>query len=131
VTEPFKSSDSSSRKAPATLSAVLMQLAGLIFKREAAMILTSVVVLLGAGAGGVVWAQARLDAGVDTRIAPLEERQGRVEAELVEVRKEMVEAKKQSADAVRISLETNLNVRLIAEALKVRPITIEPSDGGR
>ena len=131
MTEPFKSSDSGSRKAPVSLSAVLLQLAGLIFKREAAMILTSVVVLLGAGAGGVVWAQSRLDAGVDTRIAPLEERQVLVEKDLVEVKKELVEVRKQSADAVRVSLETNLNVRLIAEALKIRPITVEARDGGQ
>lgn len=121
---PFKSSDSSAKKPQATLSGVLVQLAGRIFKREAAMIITATVVLIGAGAGGAVWAQEKMDAAMNSRVSPLEKRQEKVEADVAQV-------KQQVANVERVAMETNLNVRLIAERLRIVPITIEAKDGGQ
>ena len=62
---------------PPTLPAVLWTLAGLIFQREALLVITSGVVMLAAGGAGVVWAQGKLDGGV----APVREELRRHEAE--------------------------------------------------
>lgn len=49
---------------PPTIPGVLWALAGLIFRREALLMVAAVVVLVGAGGFGVVWAQSQLDGGV-------------------------------------------------------------------
>lgn len=49
---------------PPTLPAVLWQLAGLIFKREAMLVVATAAVLVGGGASFTVWAQGKLDGGV-------------------------------------------------------------------
>lgn len=125
--KPFQSSASPPpQKPPPTVSGVLWQLANLIFKREAALVATSVVVLVAAGAGGAVWAQSRLDGGMDERVAPLEQRQAKVEADVEQV-------KKQVANVERLGLETNLNVRLMLESRGIKPIDVpklDPKDGG-
>lgn len=108
---------------PPTLPTVLWQLANLVFKREAVMLLAAMALLVGGGGATVVYGQGYLDGGMEKRIAPLERRQDMVEADVAEV-------KKTSAEALRVSLETNLNVRLIAERLNLRPITLEAKDGG-
>lgn len=126
--KPFQSSATPPpQKPPPTVSGVLWQLANLIFKREAALVATSAVVLVGAGAGGAVWAQGRLDGGMDERVAPLEARQTKVEADVEQV-------KRQVANVERLGLETNLNVRLMLESRGIRPIDVpkvEPKDGGQ
>jgi hypothetical protein len=49
---------------PPTLPGVMMQLANLVFRRDAILWAAAVAVLLGAGGLGVVWAQDKLDGGV-------------------------------------------------------------------
>lgn len=49
---------------PPTLPAVLWQLAGLIFKREAMLVVVTAAVLVAGGASFTVWAQSKLDGGV-------------------------------------------------------------------
>lgn len=61
------------RQKPPTLPSVLWQLAGLIFRREALLVVAACVVLLGVGGAGVVWAQAQLDGGTDKAVAPVAE----------------------------------------------------------
>jgi hypothetical protein len=109
---------------PPTVTGALLALANLVFKRDAILWAAAIAVLLFAGGFGVVWAQDKLDGGVEVRVAPLEKRMDANERELAEV-------KKTSAEALRVSMETNLNVRLIAERLNLRPITLETADGGR
>lgn len=109
---------------PPTVTGALLALANLVFKRDAILWAAAIAVLLFAGGFGVVWAQDKLDGGVEVRVAPLEKRLDTTE-------REMAEVKKTAAEALRVSMETNLNVRLIAERLNVRPITLETADGGR
>lgn len=108
---------------PPTLPAVLWQLAGVVFRREALMGLASVAVLVGAGAVGVVWAQDKLDGGVEHKLAPLEARQSAIEAKVARV-------EQQVANVERLGLETNLNVRLMLESRGITPITVVAKDGG-
>lgn len=91
-----------------------------IFTREAALWIVAILL------GGVAFAQGieRLDGGMEKRVAPIEKRQDAVEADVAQL-------KKQAANTERIAMETNLNVRLIAERLNLRPITLEQMDGGR
>lgn len=98
---------------PPTLPGVLWTLAGLIFKREALLVVAVVVVLLAVGAAGVVYAQ---DAGVRL-IAPVESRVATLE--------------KNQADMQRMTLETNATVKMIAYRLGVTPLSLEQKDGGQ
>ena len=54
-----------------TLPSVLMALANLVFKRDAILWFAAVVVLLGAGGFGVVWAQDKLDGGTAKAVQPV------------------------------------------------------------
>lgn len=56
---------------PPTLPGVLWQLASLIFKREALMLVAAVAVLVGAGGATVVYAQGYLDGGTAKSVAPI------------------------------------------------------------
>ncbi|MDP2271246.1 MAG: hypothetical protein Q8K32_10980 [Archangium sp.] len=56
---------------PPTLSAAAWQLAGLIFKREALMLVAAMAVLTGAGGATVVYGQGYLDGGTAKAIAPV------------------------------------------------------------
>jgi hypothetical protein len=105
---------------PPTVADMVQALPRKIFTREAALWIVALLL------GGVAFAQGmeRLDGGMEKRVAPLEKRVEAVEGGLADVQKT-------SAEALRVSMETNLNVRLIAERLKIQPITIEPTDAGR
>ncbi|MFT3708048.1 MAG: hypothetical protein QM817_10365 [Archangium sp.] len=119
--KPFQSSPSPApQKKPDTFEEHAKGLWGTIFRSTAGRYVAALVV----GGVGTVSAYALAQSRIDAGIEPLR-------AELAEVRKDAAEAKRQSANAERIALETNLNVRLIAEALKLQPITIEPKDGGQ
>lgn len=109
---------------PPTVTGALLALANLVFKRDAILWAAAIAVILFAGGWGVVWAQDKLDGGIEHRVVPLEKRMDVIEADAREVRKT-------SAEALRVSMETNLNVRLIAERLNLRPITLEAKDGGQ
>lgn len=109
---------------PPTIMDLAWMLALALFRREAVMVAAAVALLIAVGAGGVVWAQSTIDGGVKAKLAPIETRTAKVESD--------VEAlKKQMANVERLSVETNANVRLVAEKLKVEPIELEPADGGR
>lgn len=119
--KPFQSSASPApQKKPETFEEQAKGLWGGVLRPRAGSIIAALIVG-GVGATGTyAFAQQRLDAGLEP-----------IRAELAEVKKEAQEAKKQSANAERIALETNLNVRLLVEAAKLKPITIEaPKDGG-
>ena len=124
---------------PASLPGVLMALANLIFKREAAMWIAFAVVMLGAGASTVVWAQAKLDGGVAPVRAELAQEVAKREAaEAANAdlhRAQQAEAedlRRRMANVERVSLETNLNVRLLLEERRLTPVTLEPpKDGGQ
>jgi urease accessory protein UreF len=105
---------------PPTLPGVLMALANLVFKRDAVLWLAAIVVLLAAGAAGVVYAQ---DAGVKLLI-PVEEHLTRTDARVLAL-------EKNQADMQRMTVETNATLKLVAMRLGVTPITLEqPKDGG-
>ena len=108
---------------PPALNELLWTLANLIFRREAVMLAASIVFLVAAGAGGVVWAQSTIDGGVKAKLAPIEERQDKVEQDVRQVRHQM-------ANVERLTVETNANVRLIAERLRLVTISLDPSDTG-
>jgi len=124
---------------PTTLPGVLMLLASVVFRREALLVVTSSVVLLAAGAGGVVWAQAKLDGGVAPVRAELAtetaKREAAEKANAELHRQQQAEAedlRRRMANVERVSLETNLNVRLLLEERRLTPVTLEPTkDGGR
>lgn len=105
------SSDESAK--PPTLPGVLWALAGLIFRREALLMVAAIAVLIAIGAAGVVWAEdkgVRLLAPVETRVTTLEKNQ---------------------ADMQRMTLETNATVKMIAYRLGVTPLSLEQKDGGK
>ena len=60
----------SDAKSP-TLPGVLMMLAGLIFKREALLIVASLAVLIIATGATIIYAQERLDGGAAGAVAPV------------------------------------------------------------
>lgn len=109
---------------PPTLGGTLMALANLIFKREAVMVAAALVVLVVGIGGTVVWAQGKLDAGMEEHVAPVV-----VKVEQVEARVAALE--KNQADMQRMTVETNATLKLVAMRLGVTPITLElPKDGG-
>lgn len=115
---------------PPSLPSVLWMLAQLTFKREAILVVTACVVLVGVGGVSVVWAQAKLDGGV----APLRvELASEAKANETIHRQQALEAeelRRRMANVERVALETNLNVRLLLEDRRIAPVTLEPTDGG-
>ena len=97
---------------PPTLPGVLWALANLVFKREALLVVVVVALLLAIGAGGVVYAQDKFDAG----LAPVEQR--------------VLALEKNQADMQRMTVETNATLKLVAYRLGVVPITLEAKDAG-
>ena len=97
-----------------TLPGVLVLLASLVFKREAVMIATSSIVLLGAGAGTVVWAQAKLDGGVAEKVAPLRED---IDAERVRLDEHLKDDAQQRREVTRRLDETSADIRALYKAV--------------
>jgi uncharacterized protein HemX len=119
---------------PPTIPAMLWALAGLIFKREALLVVASLAVIAGIGAGGAVWAQSRLDGGVAPVVARVEalERQSREDRHAQAVEAE--EQRRKMASLERVTMETSLNVRLLLEQQKIQPVVLDLRpvlDGGR
>lgn len=115
-----------------TLPGTLWALANLVFKREASLAIVSFAVLVGIGAAGAVYAQDKFDAG----FAPIREEiltDRKANAELHA--KQALEREQDRAQIATVkmqSAETMLNVRLLVESLKLKPIIlVEPagSDG--
>jgi len=113
-----------------TLPTVLWQLAGLVFKREALLVVTTGAVLVASGASFAVWAQSKLDGG----IAPVRE----------ELRQHVLEeerrhaAEEQQYRQVKEDLhEVQMDIRALYRAVQTgqpqprleRPLP-QPIDGG-
>lgn len=118
---------------PPTIPGVLWALAGLIFKREALLVVASLAVIAGVGGAGAVWAQSRLDGSTAPVVARVEalERQSREDRHAQAVEAE--EQRRKMASLERVTMETSLNVRLLLEQQKIQPIVLDlrPMDGGR
>lgn len=84
------------------------------------------------GGGWAAFAQVRVEAreAAQEVVASIPARQARVEADLAEVRKDVAEVKRDQNNTQRVVLETSVNVKLIAEKLKVEPVSFTPKDGG-
>lgn len=118
-------------KAP-MLPGVLMTLASLVFKREALLIVTSSAVLLGAGAGSVVWAQAKLDGGVEAKLAPL---QAELEADKTKLEEHLKDDAQSRREVTRRLDETSADIRALYRAVMTgapQPrLEQPPKDGGQ
>lgn len=114
-----------------TLPSVLMLLASLVFKREAVLVVASSVVLLGAGAGGVVWAQSKLDGGVEAKLAPLQEA---LDSDKRKLEEHLVDDAQSRREVTRRLDETSADIRALYRAVMTgapQPrLEAPPKDGG-
>lgn len=106
---------------PPALSEVVWAAARWVVGQELLMRIVLVAVLVGLGVAGLAFAQDKFDAGLE----PHEARITALEKGREEDRAALATTRMQSA-------ETMLNVRLIVEALKLRPIVLveQPKDAG-
>lgn len=115
-----------------TIPGVLMQLAGLVFRREALLVVTSSVILLGAGAGGVVWAQSKLDGGVEAKLVPL---QAALDADKRKLEEHLVDDAQSRREVTRRLDETSADIRALYRAVMTgapQPrLEAPPKDGGQ
>ena len=118
---------------PPSLPGVLFQLAGLIFRREALLVVFACVTMLGVGGAGVVWAQTQLDGGADKAVAPVAEAlkvtTGRLDAHLkddAEFRREMSRRQDEASADIRALYKTVLTGE--RQYRLERPLP--PPDGG-
>ena len=109
---------------------LVQALPGKVFRRDALTLLLACLV----GGAGVVYAQAQAKAHLDAGVAPVAAEVARVAADVERVKAEQAEARRDIERVKSLTLETNLNVRLLAERLGVQPVkslTEVTRDGGQ
>ena len=111
-----------------TFAGLLWGLANLIFKREAVLVVSTVVVLLTCGALGIVWAQDKLDGGAGKVDAKLTAHITEEQAEVAALNRKLDSAEERNARRFEVLYNAVLERRSQpgAEELK-QPAT----DGGR
>lgn len=115
---------------PKSLLQLVTELPTKLFKRDALALLVACV----AGGTGVVYAQAQARAAIDAGVVPVAAEVARVAADVERVKAEQAEARRDIERVKAVTLETNLNVRLLAERLGVQPVkslSEVPRDGGQ
>jgi hypothetical protein len=117
---------------PPTIIGTIWAAAEWVAKKELLNRVVMVAVLIGLGVAGLAFAQDKFDGG----LAPLREELAADRKTNAEIhKKQTLEREQDRADLATTkmqSAETMLNVRLIVEALKLRPIVlVDQPDGGR
>lgn len=119
---------------PPTLPEVVWSAARWIARRELLVRLAMVAVLLGLGVAGTVLAAGELEKREVRLTAPFERFNAAIDSRVTKLEQAEVARLEREAARDRITMETNLNVRLFLESQKIKPIDVprfaEP-DAGR
>lgn len=109
---------------PPTLPEVIWAAARWVARRELLVRLAMVTVLIGLGVGGALAFAGELEKHDAKIVAPLQQADAAIDVRVTKL--EQAEAARLEREAARdrITMETNLNMRLLMESQKIKPIDV-------